>query len=162
MRSKSFQRKTIPELIIYAIVFVIFSCVAFSYLYIIFWCLYSGMRHYDAIASDPFGFSAIQLRNYIDVFTLMKANGKGFIEMLINSLYFCLLGPFLCMTVTSMLSYVTAKYKFFGSRAIYWVVLVVITLPLYGSSSSMYKLLYNTGIMNTRWMILTSLNGFSM
>lgn len=162
MRSKSFQRKTIAELIIYAIVFIIFSCVAFSYLYIIFWCLYSGMRHYDAIASDPFGFSAIQLRNYIDVFTLMKANGKGFIEMLINSLYFCLLGPFLCMTVTSMLSYVTAKYKFFGSRAIYWVVLVVITLPLYGSSSSMYKLLYNTGIMNTRWMILTSLNGFSM
>lgn len=66
------------------------------------------------------------------------------------------------MFVTSMMSYVTAQYRFFGSRAVYFIVLVVITMPLYGTGTAMYKLLYNIKFLNSRWMILTSLNAFSM
>ena len=66
------------------------------------------------------------------------------------------------MTVTSMMAYVTAQYKFFGSRAVYFVVLVVITMPLYGSGTAMYKLLFKLNFLNSRWMILTSLNAFSI
>ena len=60
------------------------------------------------------------------------------------------------------MAYVTSKYKFFGSKAVYLIVLVVITLPIYGSTSSMYKLLYNLHFLNSRLMIFTSLNAFSI
>ena len=36
------------------------------------------------------------------------------------------------------------------------------TLPIFGSGSATYKLLYNLGFLNSRLMILTSLGGFSM
>ena len=158
----SLQRKTVAEIVLYALVFLVFCAFAFTYVYMIFWCFYSGLRSYDEIARNPFGFSAVHPRNYIDVFQLLSANGSSFFEMLLNSVYFSMLGPFLAISVTSMMAYVTSKYKFFGAGAVYFIVLIVITLPVYGSSSAQYNLLYNLGIINTRWMILTSLNGFSM
>ncbi len=161
-RSKLFDRKSPSEIVLYTLVFIIFCAFAFSYLYMIFWCAYSGMRDFRSLAQNPFGFSKIQLKNYVDVFTLLEVGDSNFFDMLINSLYFSFLGPFLCMTVTSMMAYVTAQYKFFGSRAVYFVVLVVITMPLYGSGTAMYKLLFKLNFLNSRWMILTSLNAFSI
>ncbi len=157
-----FERRSPSERVLYVIMFVLFALIAFSYVYMIFWCAYSGMRNAVDFNRKPFGFSEIQLANYIDVFDLLSVNGHGFFEMLINSLYFSFLGPFLCMTVTSMMAYVTAQYKFFGSRAVYFIVLVVITLPLYGNGTAMYKLLFRLDFINSRWMILTSLNAFSI
>ena len=161
-KEKLFSRKSPSETVLYIIVFVIFCAFAFSYLYMIFWCAYSGMRTHDDLTDKPFGFSGLQLKNYIDVFTMLKVGKSNFFDMLLNSLYFSFLGPFLCMTVTSMMAYVTAQYKFFGSKAVYFIVLVVITLPLYGGTTAMYKLLFKMKILNTRWMILTSLNAFSI
>lgn len=161
-RSKLFSRKSPSEIVLYSIIFLIFSAFALSYIYMILWCAYQGMRDLESIAHDPFGFSKPQLKNYIDVFSIMEVNGSNYFRMLLNSLYFSFLGPLLCMTVTSMMAYVTARYTFFGSKWVYFIVLVVITMPLYGSGTAMYKLLYNTGIINSRWMILTSLNAFSI
>ena len=162
MKFRLYKRKTVGEKILYTVVFIFFALFAFSYVYMIFWCGYSGMRTDRALAKDPFGFSAVRLKNYIDVFSLMESGGTSFGMMFLNSLYFSFLGPALGIMVTSMLAYVTNKYRFPGSGAIYIIVLVVITLPVYGSQSAMYKLLYSLGILNTRLMILTSLNGFSI
>lgn len=162
MKKKFFTRKSPSEIVLYSIIFIIFCAIAFSYLYMIFWCAYSGMRDYESLTKNPFGFSKLQLKNYVDVFTLLNVSGHNFFDMLLNSLYFSFLGPLLCMTVTSMMAYVTAQYKFFGSKAVYFIVLVVITLPLYGTGTAMYKLLFRLGFLNSRWMILTSLNAFSI
>ena len=161
-KEKLFSRKSPSEIVLYSLVFIVFCAFAFSYLYMIFWCAYSGMRSHNALVESPFGFSEIQLINYIDVFTLLEVGDNNFFDMLLNSMYFSFLGPFLCMTVTSMMAYVTAQYKFFGSRAVYFIVLVVIALPLYGSGTAMYKLLWRLGFIDSRWMILTSLNAFSI
>lgn len=155
-------KKTPAERIVRAIMFVIFCVFAFTYLYLIFWCFYSGMRDYSAIAEKPFGFSAIYPSHYIEVFTTLQASGSSFFEMILNSMYFSFLGPLLCIFITSQLAYVTSKYKFFGAGGIYFIVLVVITLPIYGTQSAMYRLLYNLGFLNSRLMIITSLNGFSI
>lgn len=156
------KRKTPSEMVLYIIIFLIFCAFAFSYVYMIFWCAYSGMRNVNDLEMNPFGFSSLQLKNYVDVFSVLEVSGSNFFDMLLNSLYFSFLGPFLCITVTSMMAYVTAKYRFFGSRAVYFIVLVVITMPLYGSNTAMYKLLFNLGFLNSRLMILTSLNAFSI
>ena len=155
-------KKTPAEQIVRAIVFVIFCAVAFSYLYLVFWCFYSGLRDYNAIAKSPFGLSAVHFEHYYEVFTTLNANDSSFLEMIFNSMYFSFLGPLLCIFVTSQLAYVTSKYKFFGAGSVYFIVLVVITLPIYGTQSAMYKLLYELNFLNSRLMILTSLNGFSI
>ena len=154
------NKRSVSERIVYALVFIVFCAFAFSYLYMIFWCFISGMRTNGAVSSNAFGFDEFQPRNYIDVFSMFKVNEHNFLQMFLNSMYFCFLGPLLNIMVTAMMSYVTAKYKFFGSKAVYFVVLVVITLPLYGTGTAMYKLLYKLKFLNSRMMIFTSLNGF--
>lgn len=153
---------SVSQSIVRAIAFVIFCVVGLSYLYLILWCFYSGARNNIDFAADPFGFSSLQLSNYIEVFSKIESNGTSFFGMILNSLYFSFLGPFLSIFVTSRLAYATAKYKFFGRGAIYILVLIVITLPIYGSQSAMYRLLYQLGWLNSRLMLLTSLNGFSI
>ena len=110
-----FGKRSVSERIVYTLVFIIFCAFAFSYLYMIFWCFISGMRTNDAVSSNAFGFDDFQPRNYIDVFSMLNVNEHNFLQMFLNSMYFCFLGPFLNILVTSMMSYVTAKYKFFGS-----------------------------------------------
>ncbi|MDY2879672.1 MAG: carbohydrate ABC transporter permease [Candidatus Borkfalkiaceae bacterium] len=155
-------RKTPAEKVLYAIVFFIFCLFAVSYVYMIFWCFYSGLRTADDAVVNPFGFSSVHFGNYIKVFSELKVNDSDFFDMLLNSLYFSCLGSALNILITTMFAYVCAKYRFFGSKLIYSVVIVVTTLPIFGSGSATYKLLYNLGFLNSRLMILTSLGGFSM
>ena len=162
MKSKLFARKSLSEIIVHCVVFVIFAVFAFSYIYLIFWCFISGLRTSQAIGENAFGFGELNFGNYIDIFNRFKVQNTNFIGMFINSMYFSFGGPLVCILITSMFAYVTSKYKFFGAGAVYIIVLIVITLPVYGTQSATYRLLYNLKIINTRWMILTSLNGFTI
>ncbi len=153
---------SVSEIILRIIAFVLFLGVALSYLYLIFWCFYSGMRNMDDFALNPFGFSKIQISNYIEVFSQIESNGTSFWGMIGNSLFFSFLGPLLCIFVTCQFAYAAAKYRFPGNKLLYVLVLGVTILPLYGTGNGMYKLLYNLGWMNTYWMILTSLGGFNI
>ena len=122
-KSSALKKKTPSEYVLYSIVFCIFCFFAFTYLYILFWCLISGLRDAEAVAVDPFGFSKLHFKNYIDVFTLMKANGTGFVQMTLNSMYFSILGCAINIMITSMFAYVCSKYRFPGSRLIYNIVI---------------------------------------
>ena len=150
------------EIVFRVIAFILFLAIAFSYVYLIFWCFYSGMRSHEDFANNPFGFSTIHLENYVDVFKVIESNGASFFEMIGNSLYFSFLGPLLCIFVTCQFAYVASKYRFPGAKFLYVLVLAVTILPIYGTSNGMYKLLYNLGWMNTHLMILTSLGGFNI
>ena len=161
-KSGSLNKKTVPEYILYTIVFCVFLFFAFSYAYMVFWCFYSGLRGASEVAADPFGFSAVDFKNYLNVFTELKTNGSGFIEMTLNSVYFSIVGCGINIMLTTMLAYVCSKYRFPGSKLIYNIVIVIITLPIYGSGTALYKLIYKLGIMNTRLMVITSIGGFNM
>lgn len=161
-KTGTFNKKTISEYILYSIVFCVFTFFAFTYAYMVFWCFYSGLRLPDDMVSNPFGFSTIRFANYLDVFVLMKTNGVGFLEMTFNSMYFSLLGCAINIMLTTMLAYVCSKYRFPGSKLIPSIILVMIMLPIYGTGTAMYKLIYHMGIMNSRLMILTSIGGFNM
>ena len=161
-KSGSLNKKTVSEYILYTIVFCVFLFFAFSYAYMVFWCFYSGLRGASEVAADPFGFSAVDFKNYLNVFTELKTNGSGFIEMTLNSVYFSIVGCGINIMLTTMLAYVCSKYTFPGSKLIYNIVIVIITLPIYGSGTALYKLIYKMGIMNSRLMIITSIGGFNM
>ena len=155
-------KKTPSETVLYTLVFILFCLFAISYVYLIAWCFYSGLRTADDVTTDPFGFSSVHFANYIEVFGKLRVNDSNFFTMLLHSLYFSCLGSALNILITSMFAYVCAKYRFPGSTLIYSVVIVVTTLPIFGSGSATYKLLYHLNFLNSPLMILTSLGGFSM
>lgn len=155
-------KKTPSQTVLYSLVFILFCLFAVSYVYLIVWCFYSGLRTADDVTTDPFGFSSVHFANYIEVFSKLQVNDSNFFDMLLNSLYFSCLGSVLNILITSMFAYVCAKYSFPGSKLIYSVVIVVTTLPIFGSGSATYKLLYHLNFLNSPLMLLTSLGGFSM
>jgi ABC-type glycerol-3-phosphate transport system permease component len=156
------MKKTPAEYVLYSIVFAIFCFFAASYVYMLFWCFYSGTRAPDIVVTDPFGFSKPNFGNYIEVFRIMDANGAGFVEMLLNSLYFSIFGCAISIMVTTMFAYVCNKYTFPCSKLFYMIIIVITMLPIYGSGSGMYKMLFNLGFLNSPLMLLTSIGGFNM
>lgn len=170
------MKKTPSQAVLYSVVFLLFCLFAVSYVYLVCWCFYSGLRTADDVTTKPFGFSSVHFKNYIEVFTKLKVTNASnffefgkigdddadFFDMLLNSLYFSCLGSALNILITSMFAYVCAKYRFPGSQLIYSIVIVVTTLPIFGSGSATYKLLFHLGFLNSPFMILTSLGGFSM
>ena len=160
---KRFLHKPIAEQIVYSIVFLIFTAFAFSYLYIFFWGITAGLKTHSEIVTNPFDLPAVpQFKNYIEVFSLLEVNGFTFWGMLFNSLYFSLLGPFILNMVSCMLAYVTSKYKFPGAKLYMVVVTVMITMPIYGSGGSAYRLYHKLGLINSYTHILLSFGGMNM
>ena len=136
---------------------------AATYVYVLLWCFMSGAKEHREVVLSPFALPTTwHFRNYLDVFDLMTVNGSGFFRMLLNSLYFSVLGGFLTTFSSLMLAYVTAKYKFPGRGIFFGASLVMILLPIYGQGGSMYLLLDKLEFINSPWMILSSLGGFGM
>ncbi|MBP5308635.1 MAG: carbohydrate ABC transporter permease [Clostridia bacterium] len=158
-----FSQKGPSEAIVHMIVFVIFTAVALSYLYIFFWGFTAGCKTHTEIALYPMALpSEWHFRNYLEVFDKLNVAGFGFFGMLGNSLYFSILGSFIMCMMSSMLAYVTNKYRFPGSKLFMPVLLFTMMLPIYGSGGSMYKLLLKLGFVNSYSQILLSFNGMNV
>ena len=158
-----FARKSVGECILYGVVFLIFCFFAFSYLYILIWGFLAGLKTADEIVLNPFSLPAEwHFEHYIQVFDLLEVNRTKFFGMVFNSMYFSIIGSFLGTFMSSMLAYVTSKYKFFGSKVYYVLSLVMILLPIYGNGGSMYKLLVRMRLLNSRMMVITSMSGMGL
>lgn len=159
---KNFRRKAPVEIAIHIFVSVIFMVVALSYLYILVWSFIAGLRTNTDIAMDPFGLTnAVHWRNYIDVFKLLEVNGKNFLDMLFNSIWFSVGNAFLINFITMSFAYCCCKYKFPGNGLPYVIILVMITLPIYGAGGASYKLIHNLGLLNSYAFILANASGFN-
>jgi len=162
-KKKYFSRKSSSEIVVFSMVFAVFAVFAASYIYILLWGVFAGLKSHSEIVLSPFTLpEKWRFSNFIEVLTYLKVGDFGFFHMLFNSLYFSLLGPFIQGMVTSMLAYVTCKYKFFGAKVYYVVTLVVITLPIYGNTGSMYLILHRMGLINSYSQIILATSGIGM
>ena len=160
---KSLKRKSPAEVILYCFVSLLFAVVAASYLYILVWAFIAGTKTHTEIVMVPFGLPAVwNWDNYKQVFHLLEVNGNNFFDMLFNSVYFSVLNVFIQQFVTINFAYCCTKYSFPGSKWVYPIILVVITLPLYGNSGALYSLLKTLGLIDSYAQIVTSASAFTM
>ena len=160
---KTFRRKSPMENAVYISVSLIFLVVAVSYVYIFVWAVIAGAKTHTEIVMDPFGLpEKWNWKHYLEVFELLKVNGNDFWDMLFNSIYFSVACVFVQQFTTISFAYCCTKYKFPGSKLVYPIILVMITLPLYGNSGAMYKLLHQLGLIDSYAQIITSFSGFSI
>lgn len=160
---KRIFKRSPSEQVLYIIVFLIFACVAVSYLYIFFWGFTAGLKTHTEITTRPFSLPQVaQWRNYLDVFSMLNVAGYSFWGMLFNSLFFSLLGPLITNMISCMLAYVTSKYKFPGSKLYMIVVTFILIMPIYGSGGSAYRLYYNMGLISSYTQIILAFGGMNM
>ncbi|MBE5737849.1 MAG: carbohydrate ABC transporter permease [Clostridiales bacterium] len=160
-----YKNKTPSECVVYTMVFCIFTLIAFSYVYVLFWCMISGMRTHKEVTLLPFVnmFEGLQPIKIIQVFDKLTTDQTGFVGMLINSLYFSITSVVVNIFCTASFAYVTTKYEFPGSKLVYSIVMVLMVLPIYGTSGATYKLYVDMGLINNPLQaIVCSTSGLGM
>lgn len=165
LRNKFVRNRPASEVIVHCIMFVFFALLAFSYVYMIGWCFVAGLRTHQEVVLHPFDgiqWHNLHWSNYAEVLTRLKINNTGFFGMIANSLFFSFLGPFLNIMTTIMFAYATTKYRFPGSKAVYYIIFITMILPIYGTGGSIYKLFYNLKLINSRLFIVTTLSATGM
>ncbi len=160
---KLLVRRSASERVVFVIVFLIFAAVSLSYLYIFVWGFLAGLKTHDEVIMNPFGLpSTPHFEHYLEVFTVMKINGYNFFGMLLNSMYFSILGPLITNMMACMLAYATTKYKFPGSKLYGIIVTFIVILPIYGSGGSAYRLYHKLGLISSYSQIILAFGGMNM
>ena len=72
-------------------------------------------------------------------------------EVYINSIIYSVGGAFVNVTATCIMAYLAAKYKYWYSKLIYTVVIIVMATPVVGSQASEIEILSKLGLYNTRF-----------
>ncbi len=159
---KNFRRKSPVEIAVHIVVSIIFFLVAASYVYILVWALIAACKTHSEIIMDPFSLPQVwNWGNFLEVFQKLEVNGNRFADMLFNSTYFSVVSTLIAQYTTMSFAYVCSKYSFPGSKLVYPIILVMMTLPIYGSAGAMYKLIHSLGLIDSYAYVLTSISGFS-
>lgn len=152
--------RSAAQTVLYLLIFLLFAVFAFSYLYVLIWCFLSGLKTHSEVIMTPFSWPKKgDFGHYIEVFDVLEVNDVGFLGMLFNSVYFSIVGPIVSILTTAMLAYVASKYRFPGSRMLYFLSIAVMTLPIYGSGGAAYRLRYNLGLIDTYLVVILSIGG---
>ena len=166
-------KKTIGERIVSSIAFLLFCLYSFALLYLVFYLLFnslflSGYWYGEKVdnpgANIQYSFA---FNNYVEALQVSISNTQGFNiflpEMFLNSMWYCFIGVFSGVLMSTFTGYVIAKYEFKGRNLIYAIAIFCMTIPIIGTTSSMLKLvnsnylpIYNTPM----FVLLTSLGGF--
>lgn len=152
---RNFRRKSRGEIALYCAVSALFMVVALSYIYVLFWMVMAACKTHMEVVMSPFALpEKWHWSHFIEAISLLEVNGHNFFDMLKNSCWFSLVGVLYSQFVSLLFAYVAVKYTFPGSKHVYTFILIVMTLPMYGSGSGMYKLLYELNMIDSYSQIL--------
>ena len=161
-KANSLNRKSPAEKMLYCFVSLIFMVMALSYVYILVWTLISSLKTHTEIVMNPFSLPEKWNWNHFkEMTTLFKVNGNGFWKMLFNSIYFSVGCSFVLHLTTVTFAYCSTKYTFPGSKLVYPIILMMMTLPIYGTSGAAFKLYSQLGLVNSYLHIIASVSGFN-
>ena len=159
------DRKTKGEKIVYSIFFVLFVIYAIALIYPIFYLAVNsfqdGFLYNDLKTGDlnPFAFpEKWEIMNYIESFKMSATTASGntvFLPtMYLNSIWICGLTVGLSVFMCCVTGYVMSKYTFKARGFIYGVIIFTMTIPVVGTSGSMFKLCNDLNLYNTVFQVL--------
>lgn len=152
-----FKRKSKAEIALHCTISLIFMVVALSYLYILIWAIIAACKTHSEVVLNPFSLPKVwNWGHFAEMTQLLEVNGNNFWDMLFNSVYFSIPAVFLSQFFLIWFAYICSKYSFPGSKYVYTIILVFMTLPLYGTGGGMYRLYHNLGLIDSYAQILTA------
>ncbi|SCF03368.1 carbohydrate ABC transporter permease [Micromonospora mirobrigensis] len=112
--------------------------------YPLVWVVMSALKDDSEVIREPL--SLIPDKLHFENFA--RAWGEGHLGAFFLNTVLVLAGSVtLTMLLGSMAAYVLARYEFRGNRAIYYMFLSGLTLPIYLAAVPLFKGVYNTGIV---------------
>ncbi len=159
--SSTLFKRAKSQKIVFAVVFIIFVVYSFllmfPYMFAFNASLMENSRVYlrnpSALCREAFWV------NYKKAFSDLNVNGNGFFSLTFNSVWYSVGGTLISLTVTTMSTYVIAKYKFWGRNFIYGLVIFTMMLPITGTAASMYRILTKLHLTQSPLYLLTNVNG---
>ena len=150
-------RRSKTETVIVWSVCIFFAVYAFTLVYPFYYLLINSFKTNLKIRLDPFGLPEKWLfKNYVDVF-----NEYNIGEMFYNSITLTMGVTIGSILLSCMTAYVLAKYQFKGNSTIYSFVIIASVIPTMGALSATYRLMVNTGLIETYvGMLLMQCGGF--
>ena len=109
------------------------------------WILMSSFKTTKQILNSPFGLpTKLDFTNYVNAW-----NGSGIGSYFANTLIVVGCALVIVMILGAMCAYVLARFRFFGSRAIYWLMLAGLTFPPFLAIVPLFKILQGIGLLNS-------------
>lgn len=145
-------RRTGGELVIFIIVFIIFTVYAISLIMPLLWMLMNSFKDGTEYAIDVVMADTLRLptkwkfSNYVEVFSRIVYNDVTFFGMMLNSLYYIFIGQGLRLFFVAVTGYILSKYAFKGRNAIYAIAIFAMTLPIIGNTAAGVSLRASLGI----------------
>ncbi|MBQ3219199.1 MAG: carbohydrate ABC transporter permease [Clostridia bacterium] len=166
-------KRTKGEKILFAVVVLIFAIYSLVLLYPLVYLLinsfHDAYNYIDLRVNgnvSPFALPEVwHFENYVRAFSLHTVNTLGrniyLPEMFFNSLWYCAIHVGGQVLMSCFTGYAMAKYNFKGKEIIYALVIFSMTIPVVGTTASLFKLVNDMGIHNTpMYAIITSLSGW--
>lgn len=160
IRSNRIKRSK-GERILFSFVFILFSLLAFSYIFSFAWIILNSLK-------DSFEFAignALDMpekllwSNYIQAFREIEVEGHGFLEMWWNTIWLTVGTSFLTLLSTCMCSYAYARYEFPFRKVLYVFSIIMMTLSLPSGGAAAYKLYTDWGLKNTPLFLIGATSG---
>ena len=156
-------KKRSGEIVLFAIVFLIFLLYAVMLFYPLIWGLLSSFKSVKDYNNSPFSFPSVwHFENYIEAIKTISDDGMSFTQMLWNSVWFAVGSAIIHMEFTSAYAYVLNKYNFRGRKFLYGLCLFMMAVPIGASFVSTYRLMHNLHLTNSYLILLTSINVYGM
>lgn len=160
---KTKAKRTVPEKVLFALVFVFFVVYALMLFYPIVWGFLSSLKSVDEYFDNAFGFPAkLGFENYPKALEVIKQGRMSFTYMAWNSIWFSVGSAWINMEFISAYAYVLNKFKFRGRNFLYGLCLFMMSVPIGASFVSTYRLYKALGLMNSYLILLTSTNVYGM
>ena len=109
------------------------------------WTVMSSLKETRAILSSPFSLpDRLHWENYVNAWT-QSGIGRYFLNTVVVVIAACIL----VMVLGAMLAYVLARFKFFGSKIIYNIMLLAMMFPIFLAVVPLFFLLKNMKMLST-------------
>lgn len=154
MRRKKFKIQSKNYLFMGIVLTVLIAYTIFMFS-ILFFTVATSLKFNPDYLVDPIGFSPLYFQNYKNAFSAfyqIVKNGKEVVylgDMLLYSLIYALSCALGHMIVTSVVSYLVAKYKVWLNKFVYTTVIIAMVLPVVGALPSQIQMAKTFGLYNT-------------
>ena len=139
------------------IVFTLFLIWCGSFVVGFTWALFTSLNEENWLYLHPVALpKKLYFINYIKVFSSLDANGSGFLGMVWNSLWLTFGGELISMSTFLMAGYALGNFQFKGRKLIVSAIVILLMIPLYGTSSATLMWYMDLQIYNTPWMLITN------
>lgn len=140
---------------------VLFAIYTVTLLYPLYWTFVNSFKQPKEFFKNIYGLPQDPVfTNFRDALKV-KVGSANIVDMFANSVIVTVFALTIALIECTMTGYVFSKYKFPGSKFIYNMMLVVMFLPIVGSTTGTFRFFVKTGLYDTRLgLILLYTGGF--